>query len=404
MTVNKGIKMRIKPNAGQRRRLEAHFGANRWLWNYFLEKRTREYKESKRGSTYNKDAAELTRLKHDGVHDWLNETSVPCLQRTLKHLDGAYRAFVKGNARFPRFKSKKRGDASFTLSSARVAIRNKRVYLFKFTDGLKFDRKLPLFIKINNITISRVPSGKYYAVLSVEAEIAPLPSTGAEVGIDLGLKDFAVCSDGTVLARKRFTERYADELRRAQQHLARKKKGSLRRNKQKLKVANIHEKIANSRLNFLHQASARAVKNYDVLYLEDLAVKNMVRNRNLAKSISDAGWSEFIRQLEYKCSWYGKELRKIGRFYPSSKTCGECGFIHQDLRLSEREWKCPKCGEVLDRDLNAATNILAEGRREFGAAITENRRGDGVRPKQLAAKASVVETLNPEAMLLVAEG
>lgn len=397
MTINKGIRMRIKPNATQKNLLESHFGANRWLWNWFLAKRTHEYQESKKGSTYANDAAELTKLKHDGEHDWLNETSTASLQRTLKHLDTAYRAFFKGRSNFPRFKSRKKGDKSFTLSTAGSGIRiiGKRLKFVNFQEGLRFNRDLPLFTKINNVTISCAPSGKYYASLSVESEVLSLPKTGIDVGIDLGLKTFAIFSDGKCIETPKFTAQYANELKRAQHYFSRKKKGSNRRNKQRVKVAKIYEKIANSRRNFIHQSSAIAIKRYDILYLEDLAVMNMVKNHALAKSISDSGWARFVINLTYKAEWYGKEVHKIWRFYPSSKSCAHCGFINQDLTLSDREWKCPRCETILDRDLNAAVNILAEGRRNFAPAMGENRRGDGVRPKRSSAKASIVETLNP---------
>ncbi len=393
MKVNKGIRIRIKPNASQRKLLESHFGANRWLWNYFLDKRKREYQESKKGSTYVKDAAALTSLKHDGEHEWLNETSVASMQRTLKHLDDAYKSFFKGNSKFPNFKSKKKGDKSFTLAGG-ISVKGKRVCIPKFKEGFKFNRCVPSFDKINNITIRQVPSGKYYAILSVEGKSKELPKLESEAGIDLGLKSFAIFSDGRYIKHPRFTAKYAVELKKAQQHLSRKRLGSVRRNKQKLKVAKIYEKIANSRLNFLHQASAVAIKQYGVIHIEDLAVKNMVRNRCLSRSISDSGWSEFVRQLNYKSEWYGRKLNKIGRFYPSSKTCNGCGFIHQDLKLSDREWKCPSCKTMIDRDLNAAKNILAEGKRNFGAVILENKRGDRVRPRRLSAKASADEALN----------
>ncbi len=392
--------MRLKPNKRQQKVLESHFGANRWLWNHFLAKRKGEYQNGQKGSTYFQDCLELTKLKHDGEHDWLNETSVASLQRTLKHLDSAFRSFFKRNAGFPKFKSKKKGNKTFTFSGDTL-IKCKRLVIPKFKEGIRFNRTIPEFSKLNNVTICCTPSGKYYASLSVECEVKMYPKTKIEAGMDLGLKTFAIFSDGNKIASPKFTARYSNELKLAQQHLSRKKIGSNRRDKQRIKVAMVHEKIANSRANFLHQASSTAVKQYDVLYLEDLAVKNLARNKSLAKSISDSSWAQFIFNLSYKALWYGKEARKIGRFYPSSKTCAHCGFINQDLKLSDREWECPRCAKVLDRDLNAAINILAEGRRNFAPALGENRRGDRVRPKRLAAKASIDETLNP---LLVTSG
>ena len=380
--------MRIKPNSAQRKLLESHFGANRWLWNYFLEKRKREYQEHRKNSTYLRDAAELTKLKHDGEHEWLNDTSSVSLQRTLRHLDTAYNQFLKRLLRFPKFKSKKKNHKSFTLAGS-IKIRGKRLVIPKFSEGLKFNRPLPTFAKINNVTISCSKSGKYYASLSVEAEVCDLPKTGSDVGIDLGLKCFAVRSDGSSLESTRPMKFYEQEMRKAQQHLSRKKVDSNRRQKQRAKVAKIHEKIANSRNDFLHKASIATIREYDTIYLESLVIRNLQKNTKLRRFIDDAGWYEFASKLDYKAKWYGKEVRKIGRFYPSSKTCAYCGFINQRLRLNEREWKCPQCERILDRDLNAAVNILAEGRRNFAPAMGENRRGDGVRPRQLTVEASV---------------
>lgn len=386
MKQNLGIVIRIKPNKGQRELLEKHFGANRWLYNHFLDRRKKQYQETKKGSTYNQDAAALTKLKHDGEHEWLNEISVASLQRTLRHLDTAYKNFFKKRAKFPNFKSKK-NDQSFTLSGS-VKIKGKRISFVNFKEGIKFNRDLPATDKINNLTVKRTASGKYYAVLSIESNKSVLPKTEKDVGIDLGLKDFAVFSTGYKISHPKFFRRQQANLKRHQQHLSRKKKGSKRREKQRKKVARIHERIANARRDFLHKASMYAVKNFDMIYVEDLAVKNMMRNRCLSKSIADSGWSEFLRMLEYKAKWYGKKLVKADRFYPSSKTCSHCGFIHQGLRLNDRVWTCPQCGEKLDRDLNASVNILQEGKRNLGAMIPENRRRGRVSPKRIVRRGS----------------
>lgn len=359
MLAYKGIIIRVKPNASQRDSLERHFGGNRWLWNYFLNKRCKEYQANKQSSNYYRDAAELTKLKHSGEFPWLYETSTKSQQRTLKNLDDAYKRFFKGQTRFPRFKSK-RHDQAFTLSG-RISVRGKRVCFPMFQNGLKFNRNLPAFDKINNVTIKKTSSGLYYAVLSVEVEVSALPAAGQNAGIDLGLTDFAVFSTGKrIKAPKHFRKQQA-ALKRAQQHLSRKKKGSKRREEQRKKVARIHEQIANARKDFHHKASAFAVKHFDVIAVESLAVENMLKNRFLAKSISDAGWSRFIRMIDHKAACYGREVIKVDRFYPSSKACGSCGHIHQGLRLDSRMWTCTSCGVEHDRDLNASRNILREG-------------------------------------------
>ena len=365
MIVKKGIMIRVKPNAAQRELLAKHFGANRWLWNYFLNKRKTEYAENKLSSTYIRDCAELTKLKQSDEYKWLYEVSVGSQQRTLKHLDDAYKRFFKGKAKFPKFKSK-RHEQVFTLAN-RIKIKGNRICFQKFRDGLKFNRTLPAFTKINSITVRKTASGKYYAILSVEAEVFEKPKTGKSVGIDLGLADFAVFSNGKrIKAPKHFCQQQA-ALKRAQQHLSRKQKGSKRREKQRIKVARIHEQIANARRDFLHKASAFAVENFDVICVEDLAVKNLMQNRKLSKAIGDASWSAFLTMLAYKAEWYEKALVKVGRFYPSSKACHTCGWINQGLRLDQREWMCPHCGAVHDRDLNAAKNILVEGLKQLSA-------------------------------------
>jgi len=378
MKVNKGIKIRIKPNAKQVILLKKHFGANRWLWNYFLGKRIKGYQEMQQTSTYFKDCLQLTDLRAE--HDWLREVSCNSQQRTLKSLDDAYKRFFKKKAGFPNFK-KKNCKQSFTLARD-VSIKQNKIYIPKFNDGLKFNRELPHFDKINNIIIKQTQSGKYYAVLSVECEVEALPLTGKEIGIDLGIKDFAVMSNGKkVKAHKVLTK-----LKRLQQHLSRKKKGSNRFNKQRLKLAKAHEKITNSRNDFLHKVSSNVVNNFDLIVVEDLAIKNMVQNHNLARVISEASWGEFINQLEYKSLWYGKELVKVDRFYPSTKTCSCCGWVNQSLTLKDRQWVCSNCGTKHDRDTNAAVNVLREGKRLISERLSpSNERGEGGSP-ELACK------------------
>lgn len=371
MPVKKGMLIRITPNASQRELLEKHFGQNRFIWNYFLERRRKKYQLSKKDSTYYSDAAELTILKRASEFDWLYESSSASQQRTLKHLDDSYKRFFKGHSRFPRFKSK-HGAQAFTLSGG-INFKTSRICFPKFQDGIKFNRAIPEHSKINSITVTKTASGRYYVSLSLEAEVKLLRKTGKSVGVDLGLKDFAVLSNGKRIKNPRHLRLHEKALRRAQQHLSRKQKGSNRRERQRIKVARIHEKTANSRKDFLHQASAYVVKRFDTIAVEDLTVKNMIRNRKLAKHISDAGWGTFLWMLGYKSEWYGKTLVTVDRFYPSSKTCGDCGFINQSLMLEDRKWTCTNCDSKHDRDLNASRNILREAKRISGrkSSITD---------------------------------
>jgi len=263
----------------------------------------------------------------------------------------------------PNFKNKKSRQSyrlpgkKFTFNQESSTIRIEKIGKI----SIRLDQKIPEDAEYRSVTISKTPSGKYYASILVKINIEPKRLTGKMVGIDLGLKDLFIFSNGEKVDNpKHFRENQA-KLKRAQQHLSRKKKGSARRDRQRIKVARIHEKIMNKRKDLLHKTSNQLVTNYDVICVEDLNVSGMVKNHCLAKAITDASWSSFVTMLEYKCNWYGKTLVKIDRFYPSSKTCGHCGYKLSKLDLGTREWQCPECGTHHDRDINAAKNILAKG-------------------------------------------
>ena len=234
------------------------------------------------------------------------------------------------------------------------------------------------------MSITKTPTGKYYVSIFTEQIIEELPKTGKQVGIDLGLKDFLITSDNKKFKNNRYTKKYAKKLKKAQQHLSRKQKGSNGFEKQKLKVAKIHEKIASCRLDTLHKVSRKLVNEFDIIVCEDLNVKGMIKNHKLSKHIADASWGNFVTLLQYKCDWYGKELVKVNRFYPSSKTCSDCGWINQELRLSDREWTCKSCGVIHDRDWNASKNILKEGLKNISAGTVDYKGGEEIRPTSLA--------------------
>lgn len=388
MNIICGAKVRIKPNEKQRKLLEEHFGQSRFVYNYFLEKRQKDYQENKLNSNYMKDCVTLTKMKKD--KPWLYNASCMSHQHALKHLDDGYKAFFKGRSGFPTFKSKK-GFQSFSQHSPLIRVKGNRLTLPKFKEGLKFNSQFPPFIRIASATISKTPDGKYYASLNVEREIQPLSPSEAQTGIDLGLTDLAVFSTGKRIKAPKHFRRLQGRLKTAQQHLSRKVKGSKRRAKQRVKVARIHGKITNCRKDTLHKASAFAVKNYGTIAVETLNIEGMRQSRNLALSISDAGWGEFVRQLEYKSKWYGRRLLKVGTFYPSSKACSCCGWKNQGLKLGDRVWTCEGCGEVHDRDLNAARNILSEGIKQSQrqSVITDVERGKtmaGLPSKHLSVK------------------
>ena len=312
----------------------------------------------------------------------MKEVNSQTLQFALRSLDTAFLNFFRGNTQFPKFKSKKHKN-TFTIPQFGT-IEEGRIIIPKFKDGIKVKLHRDVRGKIGKMTITKTPTGKYYVSIFTEQVIEELPKSNKQVGIDLGLKDFAITSDGKKFKNNRYTKKYANQLKKAQQHLSRKQKGSNGFEKQKLKVAKIHEKIANCRLDTLHKVSKQLVSEYDVIVCEDLNVKGMIKNHRLSKHITDASWGNFITLLHYKCNWYGKELIKVNRFYPSSKVCGECGWINQNLKLSDREWTCSSCGIVHDRDVNAGRNILKEGLRNISDETVDYKGGEEIRPTSLA--------------------
>ncbi len=369
MIVQKAIVIEIKPYVKQKKLIQNHIDHNRFIYNHFLQRRKDNWEKKKIKSSYRDDALYLTQLKK--INPWLFDSGIASQQYALKNLDDAFKRFFRKQNKFPKFK-KKAHSGSFKTAGD-IKIKGSRLYISNFREGLKFNRKLPEDLKILNATVSKRATGKYYVSLLTEQEVYKLPKTFRSVGIDLGLTTLAILSDGTVFENPRHTKKYSKKLKQAQRFLARKKKHSKRKEKQRLKVARICAKTANSRKDYLNKVTKIIVSRYDFIGVETLKVKNMMKNRKLSKSIQDVGWAEFIRQLDYKCSWYGKELIKIDTFYASSKICHHCNFKNVNLALKDRVWTCRSCGEVLQRDLNAAINILKEARRISGrqAPITD---------------------------------
>ena len=323
----------------------------------------------------------------------MKEINSQTLQQTLKNLDAAYLNFFRGNAEFPSFKSRKSKN-SFRVPQ-HITVEEGRIRVPKFKDGIKLIKHREFKCEIRQCTFSRDCRNQYFVTILVATTHEQLPQTGKSVGIDLGIKDFAITSDGVKYKNHRYTKRYERELKVAQQHLSRKQKGSHQSEKQRLKIVRIHEKISNSRKDTLHKISTKLIRSYDIICLEDLNVKAMVKNHKLAKHISDCGWSMFVSMLEYKANWNDKQIVKINRFFPSSKTCNECGWIKSDLTLNDREWICESCGCEHDRDVNAAKNILTEGINLLSSGTGEYTDGDDVRLRneQLSAKSEAPESL-----------
>ena len=374
----KSYKYKIKPTEDQKVLLNKHFGSIRFAYNYFLNERKFEYETNKQTLNYNDNSATLTKLKKKEEFKWLKEINSQSLQHSLKGLDDAYNSFFKKRTGFPKFKSK-HSKNSFKVPQY-VKVKDCKLIIPKFKDPIKMIQDRKFRGEIRQATLSKTSTGEYFVSILVEGDYKKFEKTGKEVGIDLGIKDFVITSDGYKYKNNRWTKTYAKKLKEHQQHLSRKVKGSSRYNKQKLKVAKLHKKITNSRLDNLHKVSTELIKNYDVIYLEDLNIKGMIKNHKLSKHISDASWGKFITMLEYKALWNDKQIVKIDRFFPSSKQCSCCGFINQGLDLSIREWTCTSCNTKLDRDLNASKNILKEGIKIKSSGTDDYRHGDEIRP------------------------
>ncbi len=372
---------RFYPTPEQAHNLACTFGCARFVYNWALKLRKTAYFERGKKYTYNQLSAALTALKQEEGTTWLKEVSSVPLQQALRHLDTAFTNFFEGRAQYP-VKKKKRGVQSATYTSNAFQWDGKQLTLARQQEPLDihWSRPLPKGCQPSSITVTKDKAGRYFVSILVEEDIQELPRTDKAVGIDLGLKSFLVTSDGEAIANPKYYARDEKKLAKAQRRHAKKKKGSKNREKARKKVARLHARIADTRRDFQQQTSTRLIRENQVICLETLTVKNMLKNHKLAKAIADVGWSEFVRQLEYKAKWYGRTIVKIDRWYPSSKTCSCCGFVLAELDLEVREWTCPECGVWHDRDSNAACNILAEG-------LSVSACGESVRPGAVKAAA-----------------
>ena len=371
MLIKKGYKARLYPTKEQERIIKVNIDNSRFVYNYFLAERIRAYKEKKEKLTYNEMAHMLTLLKRDKDHLWLNESDAVALQQSLRDLEKAYRNFFNRRTRFPKFHSKRRKQTYRTNNQTIngvdiIRIKDNRIKLSKL-GFVSFRGLTPIQDGIiKNATITREANGKYYISLCVEEEFKAKSNNGGKIGIDLGIRSFYTDNDGSTVSNPRFYTKHEKKLVREHRKLSKKVKGSKNREKQRIRLAIAYKKMKNCRNDFLHKLTYTLANENQVVCVERLNVKGMVRNRHLAKHIANVSWCEFIRQLKYKLFEHGGLLIGVSTFFPSSQTCSECG--HKNLKVKNlkiRKWTCPKCNTHHDRDINAAKNILKEGLKQL---------------------------------------
>lgn len=380
----KSFRYRINPNPEQSVLLNKHIGSSRFVYNLALETKQMAWA----GNRVNLNCFDLIKQLPDLKKEceWLKEINSQSLQQPIRNLDNAFTRFFKGQGNFPKFK-KKSNVGSFNIPQS-VSLKDGKLIIPKFKKGIDIVLHRPIKGEIRQATISKTPTGKYFVSILCETGETNKPKAKIEentsVGIDLGIKTFLVTSDGEYFDNPKFLRNSISKLKYVQRKFS-KKKGKRTKNK----LAKLHEKVANQRKDFLHKTSSELINNHDSIAIEDLNIKGMLSNHKLALSISDCGWSMFVDMLEYKAEWYGKNILKIGRFEPSSKLHANCGYINKDLKLSDREWICPKCGDVVSRDENASINI-----KNFAL---KNHLSVGRRLKNRNELSAMVEVMTSEA-------
>jgi putative transposase len=360
--MEKAYRYRFYPTPEQEQLLRQTMGCVRLVYNKALAARTEAWYERQERVDYVLTSSMLTGWKKQEDLDFLNDVSCVPLQQGLRHLQKAFGNFWAGRTQYPNFKKKHHGgSAEFTKSAFKW--KDGQLFLAKCSEPLPivWSRELPDGCSPSTVTVKLSASGQWHVSLWVDADIEELPKINKAIGLDVGITSLIATSDGDKITNPKHFKRLKKKLKREQKSLSRKQKGSRNRHKARLKVARVHRQISDSRKDFLHKLTTQLVRENQAIVVEDLAIKNMVKNHKLASSISDASWGELVRQLDYKCRWYGRDLIKIDRWFPSSKRCGNCGHIVDKMPLNTREWECPSCGANHDRDINASKNILAAG-------------------------------------------
>ena len=373
----KAIKIRIYPSAEQVDFINKQLGCCRFVYNNCLAFRKDSYQNEHVSVSSSSAVKHITSLKKD--NEWLKDVHSKVLQQSVRDMNQAYDNFFKLHRGFPKFKSKHDNRQSCRFpKDAFIGVRGNRIDLIKVLKDIHFkcSRNDERYLnrnqdKVKSITLSKEPNGKFYLSVLIDKPLRQVPQSSSMVGLDLGIKDFAVTSDGQVIENIHFKKNEESRLKRLQRQISKKVVGSKNREKARLRFAKLNEKIRNRKLNFLHDVTNHLIDENQVIVMEDLNVKGMVRNHKLAESISEVNWGEFRRILTYKAAWHGRQLVFIDRFYPSSKRCNHCGYIYKELTLKDRQWVCPKCDSLIDRDYNAALNILEEGERIIGLSSPE---------------------------------
>jgi putative transposase len=386
--MEKAYRYRLYPTTEQERLLRQTMGCVRLVYNKALAARTEAWYERQERVDYVLTSSMLTGWKKQEELDFLNDVSCVPLQQGLRHLQKAFGNFWAGRAKYPNFKKKHHGgSAEFTKSAFRWI--DGQLFLAKCSEPfpIVWSRELPDGCSPSTVTVKLSASGQWHVSLLVDTDIEELPKISKAIGLDVGITSLIATSDGDKITSPKPFKRLKKKLKKAQKSLSRKQKGSRNRQKARLKVARVHRRISDSRKDFLHKLTTQLVRENQTVVVEDLAIKNMVKNHKLASSISDASWGELVRQLDYKCRWYGRELIKIDRWFPSSKRCGNCGHIVEKMPLNIREWECPSCGANHDRDINASKNILAAG-------LAVSVCGANVRPDRDTSKGQLRKSSN----------